>query len=162
MRSPRDLWAGLFALALASCSSGPDPEGTSEGAGTTSATEGSGGSTGATGEGSTGTGAPAWGSLDERPCPEDSALSLEDFGAPFMLTYCTGCHHSALAADERAGAPLGLDFDTLAGVRAHADRIWARSGDQNDTMPPVGPPPADARARLGEWLACGAPARDDL
>lgn len=116
----------------------------------------------ATGAASTGASTGAWDSLDVRPCPPDSALTAEDFGGPFMLTYCTGCHHAALPEGERAGAPLGVDFETLDKVRLHADRIWARSGDQNATMPPVGPAPADERARLGAWLACGAPARADL
>lgn len=150
MRSPPDLAALLLALALASCSPGPDPEGSTTDAAATGST---GGATGST---------SAFESLDERPCPEDSLLSLEGFGAPFMLTHCTGCHHSALKDGERAGAPLGVDFDTLALVRAQAARIWARAGDQNATMPPVGPPPADERAQLGEWLACGAPTRDEL
>ena len=138
----------VFLLSLASCSPDQVP----------------GDSTGDadTGDASTGdsTGAPMWNSLDERPCPPDSALTAEDFGGPFVLTYCTGCHHVALAEGERAGAPLGVDFETLDKVRQHADRIWARSGDHNATMPPIGPAPADERARLGEWLACGAPSRD--
>ncbi|MCY1058640.1 hypothetical protein [Nannocystis sp. SCPEA4] len=101
-------------------------------------------------------------SLDERPCPEDSILTAENFGAPFMLTHCTGCHHAALKEGERAGAPLGVDFESLDKVRAQAAQIWARAADQNATMPPVGPPPADERAQLGEWLACGAPTAADL
>jgi hypothetical protein len=95
--------------------------------------------------------------LDERPCPDDSPLTVINFGAPFMLSHCTGCHHSALGEDERAGAPPGVDFDDLSGVRSHADRIWARAADQNATMPPLGGPAQDDRTRLGEWLACGAP-----
>lgn len=101
-------------------------------------------------------------SLDQRPCPEDSILTAENFGAPFMLTHCTGCHHVSLKQGERAGAPLGVDFETLAKVRALAPLIWARAGDQNATMPPLGPPPQDERTKLGEWLACGAPADADL
>ena len=152
MRSRPELLA-LF-LSLASCSSEQGPE--------TSDTDATGGGT--TDVASTGatTGAAEYPSLDERPCPPDSALTAEDFGGPFMLTYCTGCHHASLPEGERADAPLGVDFETLTKIRAHADRIWARSGDQNATMPPIGPAPADERAKLGEWLACGAPARADL
>lgn len=149
----------VILLSLASCTDDQVPKTSDD------ATSGSSGDLASTGDpGSTGatTGPAEYPSLDERPCPEDSILTSEDFGAPFMLTYCTGCHHGSLKEGERAGAPVGVDFDTLAKVRAQADRIWARSGDQNATMPPVGPPPADARARLGEWLACGAPTRDDL
>lgn len=151
MRSRPELLALL--LSLASCSSEQGPE--------TSDTDATGGTTDVASTGAT-TGAAAYPSLGERPCPPDSALTAEDFGGPFMLTYCTGCHHASLPAGERAGAPLGVDFETLTKIRAQADRIWARSGDQNATMPPIGPAPADERAKLGEWLACGAPARADL
>jgi uncharacterized membrane protein len=143
-------------LALASCTDGQGPSTSDDDSTGAAASTGEAGSTGATAEPMT------YPSLAERPCPEDSILTAEDFGAAFMLTYCTGCHHGALPDGERAGAPVGVDFETLAKVRAHADRIWARAGDQNATMPPVGPPPADERALLGEWLACGAPSRADL
>jgi len=103
-----------------------------------------------------------WDSLDERPCPTDSFLTYENFGGPFVNNNCTGCHHSALADGERQNAPPGSDFETVALIRTHADRIWARSGDDNATMPPAGPPAAEERALLGEWLACGAPTADDL
>lgn len=152
MRSPPSLLALL--LSLASCTEDQGP-GTSDGGSTTDAASTDAASTDAA------TGPAAYPSFDERPCPDDSTLTAEDFGGPFMLTYCTGCHHSALPEGERAGAPLGVDFDSLTDVRAQAARIWARAGDQNATMPPVGPPPEDERARLGEWLACGAPARGD-
>lgn len=163
MRSRPDL-ALLACLSLASCSSEQDPGDTETGTttGTATDTTGSTGSTGPTSSTDPTTGAGEYPSLDERPCPEDSILTAENFGAPFMLTYCTGCHHVSLKAGERAGAPLGVDFESLAKVRAQAARIWARAGDQNATMPPVGPPPVDERARLGEWLACGAPTAADL
>lgn len=162
MRSRRDpavLLASL--LSLSSCSKEHDPGDTdTTSTGTTAASTSSTGTAATTGP----TGGPAgdYPSLDERPCPEDSILTAENFGAPFMLTHCTGCHHASLKEGERAGAPLGVDFETLTKVRAQAAKIWARAGDQNATMPPVGPPAQDERTRLGEWLACGAPAAADL
>ncbi|PCC74523.1 hypothetical protein SAMN02745121_06781 [Nannocystis exedens] len=152
---PRAL-ALLACLSLASCTEDPVPSDsdTDDATGST----GTGDLTGTTAD-STGADYP---SLDERPCPEDSILTAENFGAPFMLTHCTGCHHVALKEGERAGAPLGVDFESLIKVRAQAERIWARAADQNATMPPVGPPAAEERARLGEWLACGAPTAADL
>lgn len=102
-----------------------------------------------------------WASLEERPCPDDSFLSFENFGAIHLLNYCTGCHSSGLPADQRQGAPIEIDFDDLEDVRAHAPRIWARAGDHNVTMPPAGGAPEDERALLGEWLACGAPTDTD-
>jgi hypothetical protein len=95
--------------------------------------------------------------LSERPCPEDSILTYENFGEPFLLSWCNGCHSSALPEGERQGAPLGSDFDDVALVREAGPRIWARSGDHNRQMPPLAGPEDEERTRLGEWLACGAP-----
>ena len=99
--------------------------------------------------------------LAERPCPEDTFLTFEDFGGPFLYDWCTGCHSSEMQEGQRQGAPLAVDFDTLEDARAWADRIWLRAGDHNATMPPIGGPDADERGALGEWLACGAPSLGD-
>ncbi|MBC8071808.1 MAG: hypothetical protein IAG13_26010 [Deltaproteobacteria bacterium] len=112
-------------------------------------------------EGSTTGDAPMWTSLDERPCPPDSWLTWESFGGPFVLDYCTSCHGSGLPDGMRQMAPVGLDFDDVEDVRAHAGRIWARAADHNMTMPPAGAAPQDERTWLGEWLACGAPTEAD-
>lgn len=104
---------------------------------------------------------PPYESFDARPCPPDSALTWENFGDSFMRNWCTACHASALSGASRGGAPLGVDFDELDGVRAEAERIWARGADDNNTMPPAGVPPEAERALLGEWLACGAKSRTD-
>jgi hypothetical protein len=104
-------------------------------------------------------GAPMYTSLGERPCPSKSRLDYENFGGPFFLDWCAGCHSSILDADHRQGAPAAINFDTIDDIRAHSDRIWARAADQNDGMPPIGGPPGALRSELGEWLACGAPAR---
>jgi uncharacterized membrane protein len=146
----------LLVLWLAGCGDTGDGsgDGSSGAAGDETSTSSGSGETPTTG------GEPA--SLEERACPEDSALSSENFGAPFMLTHCTGCHHSSLPASERAGAPLAIDFETIDLVRTHAPRIWARAADHNATMPPLGGPPLEERTRLGEWLACGAPTASEL
>jgi uncharacterized membrane protein len=94
-------------------------------------------------------------SLSARACPEGSLLTYDNFGGPFFSNWCTGCHGSAVA--KRQGAPDGIDFDTLEGIRASAARIWARAADANATMPPAGGPEAEERELLGEWLACGMP-----
>lgn len=104
---------------------------------------------------------PPYDSLAARPCPSDSVLTWENFGQPYVTSWCTSCHSSALDEEHRAQAPLDINFDDLDGVRAHAERVWARSGDQNNTMPPAGVAPGIERAQLGEWLACGAKSRDD-
>jgi hypothetical protein len=112
--------------------------------------------------GSTGNDMGPWGNLDERPCPDDSFLTYENFGGPFILTYCTTCHASRLPADMRQGSPIEVNFDDIEDIRAQAERIWFRAADGNSTMPPVGPPVLEDRTRLGEWLACGAPTAADL
>ena len=142
-------------------------EGTGGGEGSGSGSDsGSHGSADETGTASTGTGDThdmgPWASLDERPCPDDSFLTYENFGGPFVLSYCTTCHASRLPADLRQGSPIEVNFDDVADIREWSDRIWVRAADQNQTMPPVGPPSDEERARLGEWLACGAPTAADL
>jgi hypothetical protein len=119
-------------------------------------------SSGSADETATGVDMGPWTSLDERPCPDDSFLTYENFGGPFMLSYCTTCHSSMLPADMRQGSPIEVNFDDIEDIRMRADRIWLRAADQNMNMPPVGPPSDDDRAMLGEWLACGALTVDDL
>jgi mono/diheme cytochrome c family protein len=100
---------------------------------------------------------PAAEVLDDHPCPPDGTeLTYEGFGEPFLAGWCQGCH--AAAAPDRRGAPAHVTFDDPAEVRARAARIYVRAAAGNTSMPP-GPddPPADERARLAEWLACGAP-----
>ena len=104
--------------------------------------------------------------LELRPsgatCPNDSTLTYENFGAPFMTSYCTQCHSSTLAPDQRMGAPLFHDFDTLEGIMAFTQHIdeTAAAGPKaiNTLMPMYDPKPTlDERYQLGEWLACGTP-----
>jgi cytochrome c5 len=95
--------------------------------------------------------------LAERPCPPDSFLKWQNFGSAFLSEYCRGCHAQDVPMSMRHGAPLAVDFDTLAEIRQHAARMYARAGDGYTTMPPAGGPGLAARALLGEWLACGAP-----
>lgn len=92
-----------------------------------------------------------------RDCPPESFLTWENFGEGFMLDHCTGCHSELLDEGQRANAPLDVDFNTQAQVQDQIDRIYARSGDANDTMPPVNTISAEERIHLGDWLACGTP-----
>lgn len=90
-------------------------------------------------------------------CPPDSYLDYRNFGAPFLRSWCTGCHSAELTGEDRAGAPLGVNFDTRAGTLLHLERIEVRAAAQVPTMPPRGVPGPDERALLKEWIACGAP-----
>lgn len=103
-----------------------------------------------------------WLRFAERPCPSDNQLSWENFGAGFVLAYCTGCHGRDVREDARQGAPLSITFDDPNSIRDLDERIWSRAADGNATMPPVGGPDLEARRKLGQWLACGAPVRTQL
>jgi len=92
----------------------------------------------------------------------DSVLTWENFGEPFMLSWCTGCHHSALPSAERACAPCYVNFDNHAGVHPLAGYIELRVLDWVEQegvkpMPPAAIIADDERALLREYLECGAP-----
>lgn len=95
--------------------------------------------------------------IDGRVCPPGSPLTWQSFGQGFLLDHCVGCHSSQLAEGQRAQATLGVDFDTQPGAQQWLQRIYARSADANDTMPPAGGVTEQQRQLLGDWLACGAP-----
>lgn len=95
-------------------------------------------------------------------CPEESTLTWDSFGKPFVEKYCTRCHSSALSGSARQGAPNDHNFDTVEGIRAeleHVDGQAAAGPDVVNTGMPIGSPTPteDERRQLGEWLACGAP-----
>ncbi len=95
-------------------------------------------------------------------CTAGSTLTYDTFGRAFVEAYCTRCHASHLSGAARERAPVGVDFDTIEGIRAHADRMDSQAAGgparTNAFMPPADPFPSTAeRALLGEWLACGAP-----
>ena len=62
---------------------------------------------------------PSSSAIAGRDCPSMSPLTYQSFGGPFFSNYCTGCHSSKLSAENRHGAPAGLDFDTIGGIRAN-------------------------------------------
>lgn len=85
-------------------------------------------------------------------------VGYEDFAGPFMLNWCVGCHSSSLSGESaRKKAPVGVDFDTLEGVRRHGEKIRFFAVEQ-PLMPPLGGPSAEERALLGTWIDCGMPA----
>lgn len=101
------------------------------------------------------------------PCPPDNPLTWRSFGAGFLLTWCTGCHSSSLAADARQDAPVDIDFDTHAAYKPLARLVYDRAvlethklaTDPNSAspMPPAGVPPEADRRRLAQFIACGSP-----
>ena len=86
---------------------------------------------------------------------ETSYLEYSNFGEPFVLNWCRGCHSSTVPAGMRQKAPIDVNFDTEADVLAHKERIRSRSTGTKPTMPPAGGPTAEERALLAEWIDCG-------
>jgi uncharacterized membrane protein len=97
---------------------------------------------------------------DDGPEPTDvcetSYLDYANFGKPFALDWCRGCHSSAVPANMRQKAPMGVDFDTLADVQHWRERIAVRATGAMPTMPPAGGPSEEERGLLAEWIGCGA------
>jgi hypothetical protein len=109
-----------------------------------------------------GDGGGGGGSTDTTCPPGGTTLTAQNFGQPFLQSYCTRCHSSTLSGAQRNGAPPGLDWDMLEVVRAHADEMNERAGvtngNVNTSMPPSAPRPTnEERRQLAEWLSCGAP-----
>ena len=87
---------------------------------------------------------------------EKSYLDYGNFGKPFALDWCRGCHSSAVPVNMRQKAPAGVDFDTLADVQHWRERIAIRATGAMPTMPPAGGPSEEERVLLAEWIGCGA------
>lgn len=139
-------WTLSIALALAACMSTPVPT-------------------------PTGTTCP-----DPDPNTGTTMLTWDNFGKQFMDQYCINCHDSQLKINQRNGAPLFHDFDTLLGVLEVPDHIDAQAGwgpkAHNNFMPGAGTggrcpstlggpldedcPKIDGttRTNLSQWIAC--------
>lgn len=84
-----------------------------------------------------------------------SYVDYTNFGEPFLLDWCSGCHSAALPATMRQNAPADVNFDTLDRVHQLQDRIAARATGAVPTMPPAGGPSDEERELLAEWIRCG-------
>jgi len=93
--------------------------------------------------------------VDPSVC-DTSYLDYDNFGAPFVINWCRGCHSDAVPAGMRQKAPLDANFDTLAQVRTWSPKIATRATGTTPNMPPAGGPTQQERQLLAEWLACGA------
>ncbi|MDP2310171.1 MAG: hypothetical protein Q8P18_29405 [Pseudomonadota bacterium] len=81
-------------------------------------------------------------------CVSAPAVTWENWGHGFFLTWCASCH--AASTPDRRGAPEGVDFETEADLARWSDRIRARTLDEH-TMP-VGGGLYDADLALLEVL----------
>lgn len=103
--------------------------------------------------------------IGDHPCPPGgTTLTYDNFGKAFIDRYCQSCHAQAggggghLTSSASYGVPAGYSFGTADEVRAHKERIFARSAASNTSMPPgADDPPRAERDKLADWLACGAP-----
>jgi len=95
-------------------------------------------------------------------CPTDNVVSWENFAQSWIIRQCVPCHSSQLLEGQRADAPLGVDFDTYAGVRLWADNMFLRAAYNHETMPPAGGPYPEDRILFGDWMACQAPRESDM
>ncbi|MBA3819615.1 MAG: hypothetical protein H0X17_12035 [Deltaproteobacteria bacterium] len=102
-----------------------------------------------------GGGDDTWEPPDEDAC-KTSFLDYDNFGAPFVVNWCRGCHSSAVPAGMRQRAPIDINFDDADDVRMWSERIAVRAASAAPTMPPAGGPSEEERKLLVEWIACGA------
>lgn len=72
-------------------------------------------------------------------------------GQAVLVQRCNACHSVSVTGAARGGAPVGVDFDTVADVRRWNDRIRVRTLEQK-TMPPGGELPACEAALLDTTL----------
>lgn len=75
---------------------------------------------------------------------------------PFLMTWCTSCHHSDIEGIDRVEGTEGFDFDSYEGVLTYLDLIEARALAEEPTMPPAGGPTSGELDQLAEWIVCGA------
>jgi uncharacterized membrane protein len=90
-------------------------------------------------------------------CSAVPDVSWDSWGDGFFRSYCTACH-SSRDLEHRSGAPVGLDFDTEAAVRAQAANIRRVVLDAG-TMPEGGGVQPDDLVLLDVYLACSAGSR---
>lgn len=139
---------------------GPDSTTTGEPASTSTTDPSTGGPGDSTGEATTGTSGGETTTDAVDPCA-DNFLTWDNFGRPFMLTWCTGCHHSSIPSAERAQAPCSVNLDRHGDFRFWAQRVLGRAVDMAPSpMPPAAIIPAGELALLARYIECGAPGPD--
>ncbi len=86
-------------------------------------------------------------------CLRDPPLTYENFGGPLMDRHCNSCHSVYSREGQRAGAPPDVNFDHWEDVLGWADRIYARTVE-DENMPPAGGMVSSERELVGEWMRC--------
>lgn len=93
----------------------------------------------------------AAGACDPGDCPEGSTVAWEDV-EPLFSEHCNSCHSTDLTGLDRAGAPVGYDYDTMEAARSHPNWTWAEV--KLGHMPPSGSLSEVEQELIREWLAC--------
>lgn len=85
-------------------------------------------------------------------CPPNSTLTYQNFGQSFFQANCERCHRPG------KDSPVFDSVETIRRYSSDIDRAAASGPNAtNDYMPEDTSIPTTERAKLGEWLACGAP-----
>ncbi len=93
-----------------------------------------------------------------RSIPLDSGTGVVTYTAfiePILSQYCVSCHASTVEGAARAGAPVGVDFDSYQAASANAES--ANSYIQAGAMPPSAPLSDEDKALVQAWLDAGLP-----
>ena len=88
----------------------------------------------------------------ESLCRHDPPLTYENYGKGFTEQFCTGCHSSLIAEEQRMGAPEAYNFDTYEGILYWADKMGQPVAD--GIMPPGGGPTDIQKELFAEWMEC--------
>lgn len=83
---------------------------------------------------------------------ESDLVTYDNFADGFVRDWCRGCHSAELGEDQRAGAPLEVNFDTEADLLEHAERMHARATGDAPTMPPAGGPSTEELELFARYL----------
>ena len=91
---------------------------------------------------------------DQKQVDFDPVVAME-----IVNNRCVSCHSATPSSDMFDEAPLGVKFDTLEQIRAHANKMVAQAVLSN-TMPlgNITEMTDEERVIMGSWLRAGAPA----
>lgn len=99
-------------------------------------------------------------SFGNAPAVDCDSVTPKGFAAlKPVFDKCTTCHSVNVMGAAREAAPIGTDYDDLAGAKEEYANIANRVYDTGTPMPPAGKPVlTDAeKADLNAWAQCGTP-----
>jgi uncharacterized membrane protein len=90
--------------------------------------------------------------LPEVDCEASEPVSYAELT---ITSACTSCHSSTLAAADRSGAPVGVDYDSHAAAAENAEH--GAEVVNGGSMPPEGGVSTEAAEEFYVWALCGTP-----